>query len=126
MPYAQNIRFSKRIIIKTKAFLTNLGTSGTIPYEKKRREPSPTAVKQLFEILTALAFPSGEGGPLAVEEVCRKIKIPMVFRDVEAPSPTIVNKLTLSAPSPYEKRGTQGKQRPPVRKFPDGRADNAI
>ena len=69
MPYAQNIRFSKRIIIKTKAFLTNLGTSGAIPYEKKRREPSHTTVKQLATIQTALAFPFGEGGPLAVEEV---------------------------------------------------------
>ena len=62
--------------------------SPTIVNKLTLRTPSPTAVKQLFEILTALAFPSGEGGPLAVEEVCRKIKIPMVFRDVEAPSPT--------------------------------------
>ena len=43
--------------------------------------PSPATVKQLAATLTALAFPFGEGGPLAVEEVCCKIKITLVLRD---------------------------------------------
>ena len=52
-------------------------------------------MKQLAAILTALAFPFGEGGPLVVEEVCRKIKITPVLRDVEAPSPTTVRQLAV-------------------------------
>ena len=63
--------------------------------------PSPTIVKQLAAILTALAFHFGEGGPLAVEEVCRKIKITPVLRDVEVPSPTITFEFRdVEAPSP--------------------------
>ena len=51
-------------------FLDVGAPSPTITFEFRDVEaPSPTIVKQLAAILTALAFPFGEGGPLAVEEV---------------------------------------------------------
>ena len=60
------------------------GRRGAVPYDyfvfRDVEAPFPTIVKQLAAILTALAFHFGEGGPLAVEEVLRVLKIFLYLR----------------------------------------------
>ena len=63
--------FSGRLFLKNaRIFKSSLGRRPLRIFLFRDVEaPSPTIVKQLAAILTALAFHFGEGGPLAVEEV---------------------------------------------------------